>query len=532
MPFNSNMLPQGGGFSVDEETIEQQRINAIPPPRQENPHGATSGGTGFGEKRTVNDMLKTTREFFSSLGKGAKNIATGNVDHGFSEKSPQNQGDTTSQTGLGSPQDGRLVETEEGTFDDYLMEQGATQQEAQMPQSSMEEVSRTVQGLTPESKERLSEAEGVYTHAQGVLTEMEGKIGQEKYTQLENAFNEYIDRTGDDFQQFQSGVERIQEELDIIGQNIEDIANEKIDPDRYISNMSNTQKIAGAMMAFMEGVSNSFDGKQGNFFIENLHGRIQQDIQLQERDLAVRREAEDAKANLLRDKLQTHGNMYTAKKALEAETLASVLKKIESKANADSQGLFAQRAELLMAEGERKLAEINADTMSSQFQLMVHEQRQQQDILDNIPPENIVSINGQAFAAMDRSSAEEARQFTNHLPTVMQNLREMKNLVEDEGFFGRTMNPYTRSEINAKRNDLIAGLERMQGRNFSRDAFKNMVDMVGNPASIRGWQNNLKEVEESLKNRLEGVIDSAGLYNLNMPTQAVTERQIHTPPQN
>lgn len=424
-----------------------------------------------------------------------------------------------------------LIETEEGTYDDYLREYGNQDQAEPVinpPQSGMVEVERSYAGLSPESKEMYAQAENNYSTIQSSLTELEGKIDQEKYQSLESTFNNYIEQTGDDFEKFNKGVGQLQDEMDQIGENIEKISKLEVDPDRYMNNMPASKKVLLGLMTFMEGMSNSFDNKEGNYYVENLHRNIENDVRQQEQGILEQKEVENVKSNILQEKLKKFGDMYTAKKAVEAESLASALKKIESKAAADKNGLFAQRAELVLAEGGRKLAEIQSDTMNSKMSRIMQEDIQQQDVMDTIDPSTVVNIDGKLFTAVDKESAAKARDFTLGYGVVVDTISDMEAIREKHG--NKLITALTaKSTLESKKSSLMRALNAMEDTNLSKDLYQELVKQIGDPTAILDFNSNLGLVKEDLQNRMDAMMDTAGLYNTGVKYHDWAKRRLSQP---
>jgi hypothetical protein len=395
-----------------------------------------------------------------------------------------------------------------GTFDDWLRE--VEQDPNFEPQSGMMLTQSQTKGMTEESKQRMAQAEMNYGEAAAVYESLKSQVNQERALRLEQSLNDYIDSTGADFEAFNKGYEKIREDLDKVGDKIEALSNKSIDPDRYVKNMDKTEKTTHALLSFLEAFGNSFTGKEGNFFLEKLQRDIQQDIQLQERDILMQIEGQKTKASLLKEKLQEHSSLYNAKKALEAETLMAVVKKVEARAEADTSGLYEERANVVLSEAGKRIAEIQADMLTNSFQMVTAEQPSNQ-ILDIVPPDRAVEVAGQIFGTYTKEDAVKLKEDLGNYNATKAAIERINKLVEDAGK-GRLL-PTARSEIQTNANALKINLNNLLGggSNLPRQLTDSLNQMVSNPSDLRPWKNNMGQLTKIADSAAQSVLDSRGV---------------------
>jgi len=221
--------------------------------------------------------------------------------------------------------------------------------------------SKTVQGMSGEDKKELVKAVAFENKMRTRLAIAQSEIGKAKANEIAKAHDDYIEDKNTTHSDYVKKVNYVQQQMDAIQSDLNDILKKQVDPDRYLKNMSSTDRFWGAIAAGMEAGFNAFAGTNYKTVVDTLNRNISNDIAMQKEAILNQKETIEGKKNLLKEKLDQSNDIKEAENKLHAETLTASLAKINALAEGGLAGLDPKKAELLNAELTTKIKEKTAE---------------------------------------------------------------------------------------------------------------------------------------------------------------------------
>lgn len=129
-------------------------------------------------------------------------------------------------------------------------------------------------------------------------------------------------------------VEKTKSEIRDVYSEIKDLESKKIDPDRYIKQMSGAAKVGAVVDAVFRSYM-KMSGK-GQFLSETswadqIRQAAREDVNFQFNELKMQKDGATAKYRLLNDELKMHGDEVNAKLAMEAKLISAASADLEAK---------------------------------------------------------------------------------------------------------------------------------------------------------------------------------------------------------
>lgn len=170
--------------------------------------------------------------------------------------------------------------------------------------------------------------------AQTAALEEQLKLSQENQSRIQRNFD---DR--------QAAVQETQRKMAMLDQQAAEIANRKIDPDRYMNSRSEGQKFAQMIAVIAGGVmaGSSGNGSGRNPFLEDIDRSIDRDIDAQKADIANAQHGVATRRGLLAEAYQMTGDMFVAQEAVRQAAYTSAIGDLQTKLQLrDPRGTQAQ----------------------------------------------------------------------------------------------------------------------------------------------------------------------------------------------
>jgi hypothetical protein len=403
------------------------------------------------------------------------------------------------------------------TRPDYIPGQGmgqVGQDGLSQPQSDFIQTEYQTQGMDEVSMRRIEEAQQAHNIMIQQVSELEGVIGVERAMGLNNAINQFIENTSDSHDAYMNGYKKVITDMDSVMESIEDITNRKIDPDRYISNLDNTQKGMLVLMAFADG----FSGKTGSpdSAINFLNSKIQQDIALQERDINARKEGATMKMNYLGQKLSQLGDMNTAKQAMTMTTLEAAKARIQALTEGANARLAPEKAQELIAGIEVKQAEVFANTMASKF-VNATALNKPNDAMKNIDWRRSVNLPDGTVGIV--SSEEDAKKFNEKAAQVQafnqladKTMKMREQLVNDKGeWINPTISSALKQDLNNHTEYLRVALGNLVDVSNSKEGAKILQKLVGKQTGASFAISDIQNAQRIANETVQSMWDTSGI---------------------
>lgn len=224
--------------------------------------------------------------------------------------------------------------------------------------------------MAAHSKEQILKAHQTLAEFSNRVANLKAVIGGDKALKVEEAYNNYASTASKGYEDFERTFTKIQDDIDKVDMSLQDISTKKIDPNRYLSQMTNTDRVMNALAAGLEAGWNNMvkdPAMRMDYFQHRIEKAIQMDITLQEKELTQEKDYQTGKASLLRDKLKDFDSLAKAKNALSADMLKVAEGKILSWAEGQNALILPEEAQAITAENALKIAEKQADMISTTF---------------------------------------------------------------------------------------------------------------------------------------------------------------------
>lgn len=194
----------------------------------------------------------------------------------------------------------------------------------------------------------LSALEAQY--GKSVNQEAQGQIAQNKAQA--GAMDEYLKNEQARQQVVQAHMQKYQQQADELSQNI---ASNKIDPNKYWNDKSTGGKVSTALGVLLAGIGQGLSHSTSNMAWTSLQKNIDRDIESQKDDLGK-------KQSLLSDNLRIQGNLQSAEAATRLQTNAMLQGQMIKIANQTNDPIIQARA-------QQKLIEMKHNDLPLQQQL-------------------------------------------------------------------------------------------------------------------------------------------------------------------
>ncbi len=203
-----------------------------------------------------------------------------------------------------------------------------------------------------------------------------------------------------------------------------DVADDKIDPNRYMANMSTGQKIANTIGLILSGVGSAITGQE-NLAARFIQKQIDSDIEAQKADMGK-------KQNLLAMNMQQYGNLKDAMAMTKANMLDITAMKMKQQAAA-VQNPMAQ-AKLMQEAGK---LEVEASQVLGPMRLKQEMLKQSNPDMD--PTRLVTSLVPKEQQAKVLEEIEGAKNFTNVQKTI---LKSFDKVAKDNVILSKSSLPF------------------------------------------------------------------------------------------
>ena len=372
-------------------------------------------------------------------------------------------------------------------------------------------------GMDTDSMQRISNAQDAHNSTIELVSSLEGAIGVDRSLALNDAVNGFIERTGDNHNAYMDGYEKVMNQMDSVSADMVALAEKKINPDRYLENMTGTNKALMVILAFAEG----FAGKGGkdSFALNHLDSKIQQDIALQERDLAAQTKSKDGELNFLGQKLAKLGTIEAAKQSMILTSYEAAKIKIEALTQGANARIAPEKAQEIIAGIEVKQAETMAQSLQGSFKnvgLMTSEQIVE-DPLRNVAWDRSVNLPDGTVGVMN--SVNEATMF-NQLSGSAASFNELaeeakKLRIELTSSAASMMNP---TMVSAKKQNLMnitnglrVALGNINDVTPSKEGIKMLKDLIGDQTGLSFAISDVENAQKSINSKVQNMWKTSGI---------------------
>ncbi len=259
-------------------------------------------------------------------------------------------------------------------------------------------------------------------HANAIAQESQAKQAQN--TEMAKVYEENLARQEQDMASFQQRMQAYQAEGDAISQ---EIASDKIDPDRYWNDRSTGSKVATALAVMISGIGQGLQGSTRNMAYDTLQKSIDRDIDSQKADLG-------RKQTLLSDNYRKQGNLMAAEQATRLQMGAMVQGKMAKLAAQTNNPIIAAQAQQQIAQIGMQMAPIKAQLAQFEVQKAGAQQAMQSG--------NLSSLINYAVPKHLQGKAYEELGAYKHLQAQLGQVDVvMGDVMKNNSIANRTMNP-------------------------------------------------------------------------------------------
>lgn len=322
-----------------------------------------------------------------------------------------------------------------------------------------------------------------------------GALGQEQAKQLENQNQQMAARQMSYEQRIQALDQKRQEF-------VQDIQEQKINPNQYYDNLSTGGKISTLVGLVLGGIGGGMTGKGGNMALDTFNNLVNRDIEAQKSNL-------EKKRSLLTANMQEMGNLRDAEtmtRVMMNDAFANELKASAAKA----QGPIAQARALQMAgQIDQQNAQLMG-TLAMKQSLLGHQ--------GQIPPEKLINV---VVPEGERTKAREELSMVQGYKQANKGVSQLFSSASNIGSVAGNM-PFSKSKaelgkIRANITNVIRQNMKGQG-SFSDQDQKVLIDPLLPDAT--DTQAQLKQKEQGILNILADKV-SGGTpvlkgYNINI----------------
>jgi len=321
-------------------------------------------------------------------------------------------------------------------------------------------------------------------------------------------------------------------ELDMERQQFQqDIADQHIDPNRYLSSQNTGQRIASTIGLLLSGIGSGM-AHQENAALKFMNDQIDRDIKAQALELGK-------KENLLSANMKQFGNLdqaMTMTRLMQNDIVVNQLKRAAAQSNDPAAQARAMQAIGVLTENSRK--EQAAMTMKLTINDAVNQARKDpskaQDIINviqNVDPKRAEQLQktlipGVGFAASEKD-ATDVKESKAGLDNATQGI---KRLLEINKVTGKSLSPSLRAEAKTLQQTLV-GLLRLPitGPGAMNEGERKMLEgIIANPTNLFALDSSNKVRLQTLQKKLESgynnLLKSKGLIPAD-PTANMTPDQ-------
>jgi len=278
-----------------------------------------------------------------------------------------------------------------------------------------------------------------------------------------------------------------------------DVADYKVDPRRYINNMSTGNKVSAAIALALGGLGSGLTGGP-NLAYDQFHKFIQNDIESQKLELGK-------KENLLSRNLQKYGN-------LNAATQATMMQQ-----NALLQGQIAQTAAkfgtpMALAKGQMEIGKLKQDQMQLQMQFkqsLMQSSLRDQMLKDNVQmdPNKMAMYINAVVPEKDRNAAREELSMVQGYKSAVNNTRMLfdraKKIGGIEGNIPLTKKKAEIEAIGAEIYSAVRGGMKGQGAISDQEMESTVKPLIPSATdTTKQVDVKLKSLERLLSNKVQG----------------------------
>lgn len=301
--------------------------------------------------------------------------------------------------------------------------------------------------------------------------------------------------------------------LEFERQQIKDaILNEKIDPNRFFSNMSTGNKILAAIGVALSGIGAGLQGGGApNMAVNILQKSIDRDIEAQKAELGK-------KQSLLSENLRRTGDLNSAVQMTRLQMNAVAEAQIAQIAAKSGSVQATQKAKLLLSAAGIEAAALIQKTLQDRPVNAQTLSRMTDDQVLSLPEEkrkNLVKVGGKWTQAIDENSAKEARKIIGANDAMLSNLDKLIALREKYG--SETLPGTVKAEMQTIASSLQLALkEAKQLGTLDKGAERFLEKLVADPTSIGFVSDQYKALKATQNLETKSRLKSLGVDTSNL----------------
>jgi hypothetical protein len=279
-----------------------------------------------------------------------------------------------------------------------------------------------------------------------------------------------------------------------------DIMQDKIDPRRFISNMSTGNKIGTAIGLILGGIGAGLTGGE-NVVLKQLNNYIEQDLYAQKAELGK-------KESLLSGLMQKYGNVNQAmqvSRIMMTDSLSLQMKRIASQyaGKIEAQRLLAEAGKLdqSVADQVDTFAKSRSYTSGKEVAAELDPYREQR-----------IEVEGKPYYAGSEKSAAEKQKQIDSIENALVTLQKMQDIRSDVG--RETLPTPSKNKMRQLQENLKLPLYSIFiGPDYSERNVAGILDKIPDPTRLQTevFENEVNDLKEELKQRKREII--RGIYS-------------------